>query len=328
MARYINSYSTAADVQSAIKNDTLSKPYVAYLQDEDRIDWNSYSIDYSTMPLTFKIISGGTIGWKVQGYISSNKIKTIKYSLNGGAWTNLKANGNGNQISVVAGDIIEIKGSISASAVDYMSFHNFNSTATFNAYGNIMSLLFENDFETATTLENAYTFSSMFRACTGLIDASNLVLPVTTLASNCYRQMFDGCTGLTQAPELPATTLAESCYESMFAGCRSLVNAPELPVTTLAYSCYKYMFAGCTSLTTAPELPAETLVTYCYDSMFRNCTNLNYVKCLATTITGDNTYYWMVGTSATGTFVCPQSTDWSTKSQNNSYPSGWTRVNA
>ena len=34
--------------------------------------------------------------------------------------------------------------------------------------------------------------------------------------------MFQGCTSLTQAPELPATTLASYCYYSMFSGCTSL----------------------------------------------------------------------------------------------------------
>ena len=44
----------------------------------------------------------------------------------------------------------------------------------------------------------------------------------TTLANNCYRSMFSGCTGLTSAPELPATTLATNCYYSMFSGCTGL----------------------------------------------------------------------------------------------------------
>ena len=34
--------------------------------------------------------------------------------------------------------------------------------------------------------------------------------------------MFQGCTGLTSAPELPATTLANDCYNSMFQGCTGL----------------------------------------------------------------------------------------------------------
>ena len=43
-----------------------------------------------------------------------------------------------------------------------------------------------------------------------------------TLANNCYSNMFQDCTALTQAPSLPATTLANNCYSSMFMGCTSL----------------------------------------------------------------------------------------------------------
>jgi hypothetical protein len=69
------------------------------------------------------------------------------------------------------------------------------------------------------------------------------------MAEQCYRDMFEDCTSLVQAPELHATTLTESCYEEMFWGCESLVQAPELPATTLAESCYSGMFSHCTSLT-------------------------------------------------------------------------------
>ena len=62
---------------------------------------------------------------------------------------------------------------------------------------------------------------------------------------HCYSNMFDGCTSLTQAPELPATTLANDCYNSMFNGCTSLTQAPELPATTLEIYCYYYMFNNC-----------------------------------------------------------------------------------
>lgn len=47
-------------------------------------------------------------------------------------------------------------------------------------------------------------------------------LAQTTLSSSCYRSMFQGCTGLTSAPELPATTLSASCYRSMFQDCTHL----------------------------------------------------------------------------------------------------------
>ena len=115
-------------------------------------------------------------------------------------------------------------------------------------------------------------YSSMFRGCTAL--TSTPKLPATTLVEGCYRSMFWGCTSLTTAPTLPATTLAESCYDSMFQNCTSLTTAPTLPATTLAESCYQYMFSGCTSLITAPELPATTLARFCYQNMFQGCTSL------------------------------------------------------
>ena len=80
----------------------------------------------------------------------------------------------------------------------------------------------------------------------------------------CYFSMFQGCTSLTQAPELPATTLAKDCYNSVFSKCPSLTQAPVLPATALATGCYNSMFSGCTSLTTAPALPATELVSNCY----------------------------------------------------------------
>ena len=175
----------------------------------------------------------------------------------------------------------------------------------------------------ATTLTD-YCYSNMFQGCTGLTTAPQL--PATTLAAWCYSGMFGGCTNLTTAPQLPATTLADDCYEYMFQGCTSLTTAPSiLPATILANYCYNSMFEGCTSLTTAPELPATTLTSRCYNSMFSYCSNLNYIKCLATDISAINcTYRWVNGVAASGTFVKPASTDWSSKTGTSGIPEGWT----
>ena len=143
-----------------------------------------------------------------------------------------------------------------------------------------------------------------------LTDASELILPWTTLATGCYQFMFYGCTSLTTAPVLPATTLAERCYEQMFYGCTSLVNAPELPVTTLANFCYIGMFYDCTSLTTAPELPATTLAYYCYYRMFEGCTSLKTAPELPATTLDDSCYEQMFYdcTSLTTAPVLPATT--------------------
>ena len=159
---------------------------------------------------------------------------------------------------------------------------NSNSIGTFtisgscNIEGNIMSLLYGDDFVGKTDLTGKnLIFFELFKNCTKIKNAKNLVIPATTLANSCYNSMFYGCTSLVTAPELPATTLADSCYSAMFYGCASLVNVPkELPSTILTNKCYEYMFYGCGSLETAPELPATTLADSCYRYMFYDCISL------------------------------------------------------
>ena len=158
--------------------------------------------------------------------------------------------------------------------------------------GNIENLL---DYATVESGANptmaSYCYGYMFNGCTGLTQAPDL--PATTLASSCYRFMFRDCTSLAQAPALPATTLADHCYYSMFNGCTSLTQAPALPATTLADYCHDSMFRGCTSLTQAPDLPATTLAKYCYQSMFYNCTSLTQAPDLPATTLTDYCYQSM-----------------------------------
>lgn len=305
---------------------------------------------YSAMPLTFEIISGGTIIWKA---LSTAYTPTIEYSKNGGNWTSITSSTGDTapSIEVVEGDILEFRGNNptyrSGNTVNFF----YGSTAEFIAYGNIMSLVDSENFSTLTSFRSGYTFYNLFYGCTGLTDAGDLVLPATTLSpfcycqmfagcSNlvegpelpaetltleCYERMFDGCTNLSKAPELPASSLNSDCYNGMFAGCTSLTEAPELPATSLAPSCYKYMFSGCTGLVAAPELPATTSnYMACYEAMFYDCTNLNYVKCLTTNISGIAcTQNWLYNVSPTGTFVKNASmSSWSTGKDG--IPDGWT----
>ena len=214
----------------------------------------------------FKIISledNSNISYQDLDY----KSPYLMYSLNETTWKRW----NYSTINLNKGDILYFKGT--NNSVSWGSSH-FSITGKVELGGNIMSLLYKDDFENNNTLPGTRTFYRLFYNCTGIVSAKDLILPATTLASSCYDGMFSGCTSLTTSPELPATTLANYCYNGMFYGCTSLTTAPQLPATTLAYSCYSYMFNGCKSLTTAPELPATTLASYCYDGMFYNSTSL------------------------------------------------------
>lgn len=203
-----------------------------------------------------------------------------------------------------------------------------SSDGNFNVEGNIMSLLYGDDFVGQTSLEGKnFAFYGLFSGCTTLQSAENLSLPATTLEYNCYNGMFASCTSLETAPDLLATTLANSCYENMFNGCTSLETAPSLPATTLEYNCYASMFWRCSSLTTAPSLPATTLADYCYQNMFWGCSSLSSITCLATDISAYIcTNIWLYGVAASGTFTTPSTTNWG--SGVSGIPNGWTRVDA
>lgn len=178
---------------------------------------------------------------------------------------------------------------------DYMNLDLMNCKLG----GNIMSLIYgenfdeQTEFPTGTSHNFMMVFSSSPSCPRGILDASELVLPATTLTEGCYNSMFSYCHYMTSAPELPATTLADYCYHSMFSGCSSLTSAPALPATILARYCYDAMFSGCTNITTPPALPATTIAEYCYGSMFSGCTALTSTPALPASTLADYCYLLM-----------------------------------
>lgn len=219
-------------------------------------------------PLTLEVTSvaaGTTI------VIKSPKVG-MKYKKNNEALVTINSTEDVT-INVAIGDKVAFYGN-GTSITSYNVTNIKDGTAKVKVYGNIMSLVDEEGFANNKTLTGDNAFYKLFNGNVQLTNASDLKLPATTLTTNCYANMFNGCTNLTTPPELPAEILALGCYNSMFWGCSSLTTAPELPAETLAEKCYNFMFIGCSSLTTAPELPAKTLALGCYWYMFAGCTSL------------------------------------------------------
>jgi hypothetical protein len=177
-----------------------------------------------------------------------------------------------------------------AFATGTSNYNKFVMTGKIAASGNINALL-KTDGSVDDLSTRDLCYYNMFEGCTSLTQAPEL--PAETLAFGCYAYMFQGCTSLTKAPELPAETLAERCYYYMFQGCTSLTQAPELPAETLTERCYYYMFDGCTSLTKATELPAINLSRYCYAYMFQGCTSLTQAPELPAETLTERCYYYM-----------------------------------
>jgi hypothetical protein len=234
----------------------------------------------------------------------TNSGVTLQYSVDSGAtWTTITSGASTTSSTEhwFRGQATGTKSLFTSSATT--NAWTFSDSSDLEVYGNLNFLLCDTlgDEVAPTTLaDNCYRY--MFYGCTGLTTAPSL--PATTLANSCYSDMFRGCTALTTAPSLPATTLAPYCYDRMFRGCTALTTAPSLPATTLAPYCYDRMFYGCTSLTTAPELPATTLAQVCYSYMFYGCTAFK----VSATQTDTYQYAWRIPTSGEGTTA----TGWNT----------------
>ena len=171
------------------------KPNVSYCTEENEVYYNprTWADEY----LTFDIVTEGTIVWKTS---DSNNVKTISYSINNGEWTDITSSTRGDSFNVSVGDKVRFKGNNTAYGASTSSYNTFNgSTASFNVQGNIMSLTNGDSFANATTFEREYVFASLFENA-NIINAKNLVLPVTTLAIRCYYQMFQGCTSIVKEP--------------------------------------------------------------------------------------------------------------------------------
>ena len=223
-------------------------------------------------------------------YASSPTIEVFK-STDEINWTSMGSTSTtGITATIPANGKLYLKATANSWSGNEFKYNSISATGNHNVGGNIMSLLYGDDFIGIRVFpaNSDRPFSHLFYGNTTLIDASDLILPVTTLTNGCYWSMFWGCTALTTPPELPATTMANSCYSGMFYGCISLTTAPALPATILDVNCYNGMFDSCSSLTTAPELPATTLVYECYVWMFNDCTSLTTAPALpATTLVGE-----------------------------------------
>lgn len=288
---------------------------------------HDYSLDYFT-------IESLEDNNDIQFYMRSSSAPsiTIQWSTDGTNWNSYTSSTSSTAFTTLnTGDKIMIKSTTN----QYANGDNGNnssrlaSTKTINVYGNIMSLLYGDNFVGQTTLTAKYTFRSLFYQGK-IVDASNLILPATTLTEVCYFAMFNECTTLTAAPKvLPALTVTNRCYLNMFCDCTSLASVEYnmLPATTLAPECYKGFLAR-TKITIAPLLPATTLRNYCYQWMYNGCSRLNNITCLATNISAYSCVdAWVIGVANSGTFYkAPSMTSWPRSTSG--IPSNWTVVDA
>ena len=215
--------------------------------------------------------------------VKKNWDGTLEYSTDASTWSIWDGTTTLSSATRWNNDVLYLRGTGNTKITgDNVNYRWVLTGSDIKCKGNIENLL---DYPAVESGEHPimanYCYARMFQGCTSLTQPPEL--PATTLMMRCYQGMFFGCTSLIQAPVLPATTLASYCYAFMFANCTSLTQAPALPAITLASTCYYQMFYGCTSLTQLPALPATTLADTCYQQMFQGCTSLTQAPALPAT---------------------------------------------
>lgn len=269
--------------------------------------------------------------------VSCGIYPTLYYSIdNGQTWSSItfERNKTKSVATINSGETIIFKCTITAMAISYNQYNCFSCSKDYNAYGNVMSLIWGDDFVSNSEFPSGSSrnITSLFREDAYLIDASNLVIPASTMPSNCCNSMFRDCVNLTKAPKLPATTLNAECYSSMFEGCIGLLEAPELPALMLDISCYNKMFCmSRTSKLTTPKMTKSPILasrngqTSCYAGMFQGNGNLTEVTCLLNP-DSNKTADWLTNCSTTGVFKKRAEYTWPVGTSG--IPSGWTVVDA
>ena len=113
-------------------------------------------------------------------------------------------------------------------------------------------------------------------------------LPVTTLTSNCYSQMFENCTNITKAPTLPAKTLPSYSYQEMFKGCSNLNNVRMFATDISATNCLVNWMNGVSSTGIfVKDIEMKTIPTG-IPSAWEIVDNYIPQECVSLTISADN----------------------------------------
>ena len=242
----------------------------------------------------------------------------IKFKIDDGEWTNYSSVAS-TGIVLSSGQRVSIKAGSKTSKKTWSagSASISGTGGDFKIGGNFASLVVGDDYpDHGASIEAS--FIDFFKAQTGLIDASELELPMMTLAASAYKSMFDSCTNLVSGPQiLPATTLGSTCYRNMFYNCSSLENAPVLPATILVSGCYQRMFYGCSKLNKITMLGTN----WQSDAFISTESAVNPYS-------GNKTYKWCDGVAATGDIYLNASLDenaanWAT-TWGSVIPTGWT----
>lgn len=249
--RTITYYEGKLTVDDGDDGEDYSTHYLTLVAQTDNVTF-SYSTATSSNKLQYSVDSGST--WNDLSNGSSTS------SINNGDRIMFKASGLTVNTERGIGKIIpSASASVEGNIMSLEYGDNFSGQTTiqnnyqfrklFSGVTTITSA--ENMVLPATTVKQQ-CYSQMFQGCTNLVKTPKTIgsSAMTWSGNYCFSNLFSYCTSLTTVPSglLPALNLGTQCYWYMFEGCSGLTTAPDLPATTTASQCYQGMFINCSSL--------------------------------------------------------------------------------
>ena len=204
LLNHINTYQSEADYQN---DKSKNFPNVSYIIENDNVLFEVYRYEKQYFAIE-SLEDDNAIMFKLSsesGSPSASSAKTISVSTDDGVtWTDYTSTADGTTIATLnIGQKILIKGNNDTYNVvsDYIgNFSCFTASKQIDVNGNIMSLIYGDNFKGQYSFPSGtFNFYNIFNSAP-IVSAENLILPATTLATACYKNMFKGCTGLTTAP--------------------------------------------------------------------------------------------------------------------------------
>ena len=205
--------------------------------------------DYQNEYLTLSALGDGEITIAIPSAVDQGYASYLSYSKDKSEWVKTAIDDTNQIITIPVsrGDSIYLKGEAKQlyESGDDSSVY-IDSSANISVAGNVMSLLYGDEFKDKTSFPTGSqrNFAYLFSYNEHLFNAENLILPAMELTNGCYNSMFEGCTFLSTAPTLPATKLVERCYGMMFGGCNKLNSITILATDISAEGCLEDWVEG------------------------------------------------------------------------------------
>ena len=166
----------------------------------------------------YRSCGGSWDGFTIQATASDTRITfkyaNIQYSIDRGiSWNDATADSpipSSEDPALSIGEEIWVRGKNTSYANTGGSTPLFTPTNLVNIYGDIMSLMCDENWVRGDTVGDQAFYQAFKGVAVNIPADKDLNLSAMTLGISCYEGMFNGCTSLIKAPVLPATTVAAS----------------------------------------------------------------------------------------------------------------------